>query len=224
MRIDILTLFPSMFDSVLDSSIIGRVQDKGLVGIQMWDIRNYSDDPHKKVDARAYGGGPGMLMCAQPIFSTVDAIKAKAGTTGRLLITSPQGRKLDQAYVEELSRESHISIIAGHYEGVDERVITGLQPEEFSLGDFILTGGELPAMVLIDSVSRILPGALGDNASAIDESFSDDVLEYPQYTRPENFRGMSVPDVLLSGNHKKIREWRRSAAVERTKQKRPDLI
>jgi len=223
MRIDCLTLFPEMFQSPLSYSILKRAQDAGVVGIVLTNIRDFAADSHKKVDDKPYGGGPGMVMMPGPVFDCVEYVQKLSPEKGRLILLTPQGQKFDQPKAVELSSENRLILISGRYEGFDERIRVGLGAEQISIGDFVLSGGELAAMVIIDAVVRLLTGALGDENSARDESFSEGLLEYPQYTRPEVFRDMKVPDVLLSGNHAKIAQWRRQQALERTKKWRPDL-
>ncbi len=224
MRIDVLTLFPEMFDSPLSHSILKRAQDSGVVDIALTNIRDFSADKHKKVDDKPYGGGPGMVMMAQPVFDCFEHVRKLHPQQGRVIVLSPQGRKFDQAIATQLSDEKRLILIAGRYEGFDERIRVGLDAEQLSVGDYVLSGGEIPAMVVIDAVVRLLPGALGDEQSAVDESFSEGLLEYPHYTRPEDFRDMKVPEVLLSGNHAEIDAWRRHQALERTKKWRPDML
>lgn len=224
MRIDILTLFPEMFDSPLNSSILKRARDNGIVDIVLTNIRDFSTDSYRKVDDKPYGGGPGMVMMPGPVFDCFEHVQKLSSEKGRVILLTPQGRRFDQQKAIELSGESRIILIAGKYEGFDERIRIGLGAEQISIGDYVLNGGELAAMVIIDAVVRLLPGALGDDDSNKDESFSSGLLEYPQYTRPEVFRGMKVPDVLLSGDHAKIAQWRRQQALERTKKQRPDLL
>ena len=223
MRIDCLTLFPEMFQSPLSYSILKRAQDAGVVGIVLTNIRDFAADSHKKVDDKPYGGGPGMVMMPGPVFDCVEYVQKLSPEKGRLILLTPQGQKFDQPKAVELSSENRLILISGRHEGFDERIRLGLGAEQISIGDFVLSGGELAAMVIIDAVVRLLAGALGDENSARDESFSEGLLEYPQYTRPEVFRDMKVPDVLLSGNHAKIAQWRRQQALERTKKWRPDL-
>jgi len=224
MRIDILTLFPEMFDSPLDSSILKRAQDEGIVDIVRTNIRDFATDSYRKVDDKPYGGGPGMVMMPGPVFDCAEYVQKLSQDKGRVILLTPQGRRFDQEKAVELSKESRIILIAGKYEGFDERIRIGLDAEQISIGDYVLNGGELAAMVIIDAVVRLLPGVLGDDDSNKDESFSSGLLEYPQYTRPEVFRDMKVPDVLLSGDHAKIAEWRHQQALERTKKHRPDLL
>ncbi len=234
MRIDIITIFPKMFSPVLDESIIRRAKLKGKVKIYIHDLRDYTLDKHRKVDDRPFGGGSGMVMNAQPIFAAVEALKLKAKSaclSGRqakrktkVVLLCPQGQRLTQEYAKRLSALKHLILICGHYEGVDERVREHLVDEEISIGDYVLTGGELPAMVLVDSIVRLLPGVLGDKNSLNFESFEGNLLEYPQYTRPADLGGLKVPDVLLSGDHTKISGWRHKEALKRTKERRPDLL
>ena len=224
MRIDILTLFPGMFDSVLGYSILKRAQDKKLVEFNLFDIRDFASNDYGKVDDKPYGGGPGMVMMPGPVFDCFEHVEKLSSDKPRVILLTPQGRKFDQAKAEELSGEKRLLFIAGRYEGFDERIRTGLEAEQLSIGDFVMTGGELAAMVVIDSVVRLREGVLGDEDSARDDSFSCGLLEYPQYTRPENFRGMKVPEILLSGDHGKIAQWRREKSIERTRRWRPDLL
>lgn len=242
MRIDILTLFPEVCEPFFSASILGRARQAGLVTMQCHNIRDYAVGRHSTVDDRPFGGGTGMVMMCQPVFDAVEAVERLAeGETTRVLLT-PQGERLTQAVVERLARWRRLVIIAGHYEGFDERIRLGLSPQEISIGDYVLSGGEAAAMVLVDTVVRLIPGALGNPEAAADDSFSiscepsraeDDrpgsmqsgvCLEYPQYTRPRVFRGMEVPDVLLSGDHARIRAWRAEQAKLRTAQRRPDLL
>jgi tRNA (guanine37-N1)-methyltransferase len=224
MRIDILTLFPQMFESPLSCSILKRARDNSLLDIVLTDIRDFTTDNYRKVDDKPYGGGPGMVMMPGPVFDCLEHVRKLSPETGRLILLSPQGQKFDQAKAAELSKEKRLIFIAGKYEGFDERIRTGLGAEQISIGDYVLNGGELAAMVVIDAVVRLLPGALGDEDSAKNDSFSEGLLEYPQYTRPEVFRGMKVPEILLSGDHAKIAEWRKQQSIERTKKSRPDLL
>jgi len=227
MRIDVLTIFPKMFDAVLGESIIKKAQEKKVVEINIVDLRLFSKDKHKKVDDKPFGGGPGMVMNAEPFFEAVNYIRRITKDhrlKTRTILLSPKGKKFDQGLAVKLSKYEHMVLLCGHYEGIDERVAKHLADDEISIGDFVLTGGELPAMVIIDGVVRLLPGALGDENSCKDESFSEDLLEYPHYTRPADYSGMKVPEVLLSGDHEKIKEWRKKEAVKTTRKKRPDLI
>ena len=221
MKIDVLTLFPAMFAGPLDESIIMRARKKGLLDLQVHDLRQWTHDRHKTVDDRPFGGGPGMLMKPEPIFEAVESLRREKT---KVILLSPGGRKFDQQIARELAEQKDLLLITGHYEGFDERVRLALADDELSIGDYVLTNGALPAMVVIDAVTRLLPGVLGDDESSRDESFSHGLLEYPQYTRPAEFRGMKAPDVLVSGNHAEIEKWRREQAKQRTKERRPDLI
>lgn len=222
MRIDLLTLFPGMFSGILSESILKRAMDKGLVHISTWNIRDFALDKHRIVDDYPYGGGAGMVMKPEPLAAAIMA--AKAQTSARVIYMAPQGCPLTQAKARQLALESHLIILCGHYEGIDERVRTLLVDEEISIGDYVLTGGELPAAVLVDSVVRLLPGVLGSELSTQEESFSEGLLEYPQYTRPPEFMGLMVPEVLLSGNHKEIAKWRREQSLRITWERRPELL
>ncbi len=225
LQIDILTIFPRMFEFVLQESIIKRAQNKGKVKICVHDLRDYTADRHRKVDDRPFGGGAGMVMRPEPIFNAVEDIKLQAaGRRSQVILLSPQGKKLTQDISKKLAKYRHLILICGHYEGIDERVREYLVDEEISIGDYVLTGGELPAMVLVDALVRLLPGVLGDKNSLNFESFEDSLLEYPQYTRPARFRDMRVPRILLCGDHKKIEMWRKKEAIKRTKKRRPDLL
>lgn len=219
MNFDVLTLFPEMFDS-LKSSIIGRAQEKNLININLINIRDFSKDKHKKVDDTPYGGGAGMIMKPDVIYDAYDSIHDK---NAKVIYMSPQGQKLTQKKVCELANEKHLIILCGHYEGIDQRVIDEIVDEEISIGDYVLTGGELPAMVLIDAVSRYADGVI-TKESTVEESFTNGLLEYPQYTRPEVFRGVRVPEILLSGHHENIEKWRKEKSLEVTKNKRPDML
>ena len=221
MKIDILTLFPNMF-SCLNESILGRAQEKNLLEINVVNIRDFSKDKHKKCDDAPFGGGAGMVMMAQPICDAFDSLDITEDTCR--IYVSPKGKRLDQNLVKQLAQKKHLVLLCGHYEGVDQRVLDLNIDMEVSIGDYVLTGGEIPAMVIVDSVSRFVPEVLGSAQSAEDESFSDNLLEYPQYTRPQNYRGIEVPRILLSGNHGKIDEWRYNQKLEITKEKRPDLL
>ena len=222
--IHVLTLFPEFFESPFNVSIIKRALDKGLIQIELINIRDFSRDKHKKVDDYPYGGGSGMVMKPEPIFEAVDYVeKTIEGERRRIILMSPQGKAFNQSLARELSTEKNLVFICGHYEGIDERVKT-LITDEISIGDYILTGGEIPALAIIDAVTRLVPGVLGSSQSLEEESFSDGLLEYPQYTRPEVYRGLKVPDALLSGNHKEIELFRRREALIRTREKRPDLF
>ena len=228
MRCEVLTLFPEMVQPVLAQSMLKRAQDKSLLEVHVRNLREYTLDRHQVADDAPYGGGAGMVMKAEPIFRAVDALRQdyKDDEAGlRLLLPSPQGRPFTQSMAEDLRDERRVLVfICGHYEGIDERVRLGLEPEELSIGDYVLTGGELPALVMIDAAVRLIPGVVGDPASILEESFRDSLLDYPHYTRPTEMRGLSVPEVLLSGNHEAIRLWRRKAALRNTYLKRPDLL
>ena len=221
MKIDVLTLFPGMFPGPLDESIIKRACESGRLQLGIHDLRDYTHDRHRTVDDRPFGGGPGMLMKPEPLFEAVEALR---GEKTRVILTSPAGRLFRQEIARELAAEEHLLLVCGSYEGFDERVRQGLADDELSIGDYVLTNGALPAMVIIDSVTRLLPGVLGDDESSQDESFSGGLLEYPQYTRPAEFRGMTVPEVLLSGDHAAIEKWRREQAEVQTRQRRTDLL
>lgn len=226
LRVDILTLFPAMFAGPFEESMVKRAVDRGLLDIRLHDLREHTHDRHRTVDDYPYGGGAGMVLKPDPLFEGVEAIAAsdQSGTRPRVILLTPQGPRLTQETVVRLSQEKWLLLICGHYEGVDERVREALVDEEVSIGDFILTGGELPAMVLVDAVSRLIPGVLGEVESVREESFADGLLEYPQYTRPPEFRGMVVPEVLVSGHHEKVRVWRRREALRRTLERRPELL
>ncbi len=221
MKIAVLTLFPGMFAGPLDESIVKRAREAGLLDLSIHNLRDYAHDRHKTVDDRPFGGGPGMLLKPGPIFEAVEAL---ARESTRVVLLSPTGRLLNQAIVRELAQEDDLLLVSGHYEGFDERIRQELADDELSIGDYVLTNGALPAMVIVDAVTRLLPGALGDAQSAHEESFSHGLLEYPQYTRPAEFRGMKVPEVLLSGNHAQIAKWRSEQARLRTEERRPDLL
>lgn len=224
MRIDIMTLFPEMCERVLSESIIGRSRESGLVEINCVNIRDYSKDKHRRVDDATYGGGLGMLMQVDPIYDCFCDLEEKIGSRPHLIYMSPQGKTLTQERVKELSQMDNIAILCGHYEGVDERVIEEIVDEEISIGDYVLTGGELPALVLADSISRMLPGVLAEDAAFEEESHYNSLLEYPQYTRPYEWHGKKVPDVLISGHHANINKWRREQSLMRTYYRRPDLL
>ena len=223
MRIDILTLFPEMFENVFGHSILKIAREKNLVQYNLYNIREYADN-RRCVDDRPYGGGPGMVMKPEPVFNTVEAIEQQTDARSKKILLTPQGHRFSQSIAGELAKEPYLMLICGHYEGFDERIRIGLNTLEISIGDFVLSGGEIPAMVVIDAVVRLIPGVLGDLESITNESFSDVLLEYPQYTRPSEYRGMKVPEVLMSGHHQKIKEWQREHAVKRTLEKRPDLF
>lgn len=222
MRIDILTLFPEMFENVLGSSILKIAREKVLVQYNLFNIREYAENK-RCVDDRPYGGGPGMVMKPEPIFNAVAAIGQQTDMCPKRILLTPQGQQFSQSIARQLSKEPYLMLICGHYEGFDERVRIGMDVFELSIGDYVLSGGEIPAMVIIDAVVRLVPGVLGDPKSATNESFSDNLLEYPQYTRPAEYLGMRVPDVLISGHHQKIKSWQSDHAIKRTLERRPDL-
>jgi tRNA (guanine37-N1)-methyltransferase len=224
MRIDILTIFPGMFRGPFEESIVKRAVEKGLVQIFLHDIRDYASDRHRTVDDYTFGGGQGMLMKPEPLFAAVDDVQSQAPERGPVVLLTPQGRLFDQEVAVELARQERLIVICGHYEGVDARVHEHLATDEISIGDYVLSGGELAAMVVVDAVVRQIPGALGSPLSSADDSFAQGLLEHPQYTRPAEFRGMSVPEVLLSGNHGEIARWRRQQSLLRTARRRPDLL
>jgi tRNA (guanine37-N1)-methyltransferase len=224
MRIDVLTLFPETFSGPLQASILGRALSSGIASVELHNIRDYAQDKHSIVDDYAYGGGPGMVMKPEPLAAAIEDVRAKAEPRGRTILLTPQGRLLDQGVVDELAAEERLVLVCGHYEGVDERIREHLVDDEISIGDYVLSGGELAALVLIDAVVRRQPGTLGSPDSLLEESHSDGLLEYPQYTRPAEFRGWQVPDILLSGNHGEIARWRRRQRILRTARRRPDLL
>ncbi len=225
MRFDVLTLFPELFDSYLEQSLLKKAIDRGLVDVQRHNFREFAPGKHRHVDDKPFGGGPGMLIMCQPVFDCVEHVQAQASQPGRLIMMSPQGRTLNQSLVEELAVEPRLVILCGRYEGFDERIREGLQPMEISAGDFICNGGEVPAMLLIDAVIRLVPDVLGDETSSRYDSFSKSgLLEHPQYTRPREYRGMTVPDVLLSGDHQAIAQWQYSESLKRTAERRSDLL
>lgn len=225
MRIDIITIFPRMFGPVLNESIVKRAQNKRKAEIYIHNLRDYSQDKNKKVDDRPFGGGSGMVMRPEPIFNAVEDIKLKAKIRkSKVILLCPQGERLNQRVLTRFAKYKHLILICGHYEGIDERVRQYLVDEEISIGDYVLTGGELPAMVLVDCLTRLIPGVLGDKNSLNFESFAGNLLEYPHYTRPANYRRMKAPAILLSGNHKKIAQWRQNQAIKRTRKLRPDLL
>jgi tRNA (guanine37-N1)-methyltransferase len=224
MKIDILTLFPDMFTGVFQESILKKASERGLVSFRVTNFRDFADNKHRKVDDYPYGGGAGMVLMPQPLFDAVDHVKAQTASDARVILMTPQGERFTQKKAEELAKEEHLIFICGHYEGYDERIREHLATDEISIGDFVLTGGELAAMVIVDSVVRLLPGVLGNEASPVTDSFSTGLLEHPQYTRPADFRGMKVPDVLLSGNHARIETWRKKESLRRTLERRPDLL
>jgi tRNA (guanine37-N1)-methyltransferase len=225
MRFDVLTLFPDLFHGYLQQSLLKLAIERQLVNIRLWNFRDWSDSTHKSVDDKPFGGGPGMLLCCQPVFDCVEAVQRDSEVHGQVVMLTPQGRRLDQSLVEQLAEHQRLILLCGRYEGFDERISEGLKPLEVSVGDLITNGGEVPAMLLIDSVMRLIPGVLGDQTSARYDSFSSQrILEHPQYTRPREFRGMCVPDILLSGDHQAIAEWQYQQSLERTRQRRPELL
>jgi tRNA (guanine-N1)-methyltransferase len=224
MRIDVLTLFPEMFPGVLGGSMLGKAAEKDAVSYHITDFRDFTTNKHNKVDDYPFGGGAGMVLMPQPLFDAVDAVRSEDPISPRVILTSPQGKPFVQKDAEELSREQRLIFICGHYEGFDERIPEHLVTDEYSIGDFVMTGGELAAMAMIDSIVRLLPGVLGNATSAVTESFSEGLLEHPHYTRPADFRGMKVPEVLLSGNHERIAEWRHKESLRRTFLRRPDML
>jgi len=224
MWIGVISLFPDMFRAITDFGVTGRAVKRGLLEINLWNPRDFAHDKHRSVDDRPYGGGPGMLMMVQPLRDAIQAAKQAAGDDVKVIYLSPQGKKLTQSGVAELAQHRKLILVAGRYEGIDERVIQSEIDEEWSIGDYVLSGGELPAMTLVDAVSRLVPGVLGDMASAEQDSFTDGLLDCPHYTRPENLDGVMVPDVLLSGNHEHIRRWRLKQSLGRTWQRRPELL
>jgi tRNA (guanine37-N1)-methyltransferase len=220
-RVDIFTIFPKIFEGPLQESLLGKGIAAGLVDVRVHDVRDFATDRHRQVDDVPFGGGPGMVMKPEPVFAAVEAL---GPGTKRMLLLSPAGKRLDQALVGELAGERWLVLICGRYEGVDERVVKGLPAEEVSVGDYVLAGGEVAALVVLEAVARLVPGVVGREESLRQESFQEGLLEYPQYTRPQEFRGMGVPEVLLSGDHSRIEEWRRRAALEKTRRTRPDLL
>lgn len=226
MRFDVLTLFPDIFTGYLSQSLLNKAIDRDLVHVDVHDMRRWSTDKHQKVDDRPYGGGPGMVLCVKPVVESVEDIQKAGNPPGRVVLLTPQGRQLNQKVIEELAQEERLLLLCGRYEGFDQRVIDILQPDEISIGDFVLNGGEVAAMVVIDSVIRLIPGVLGDETSAVDDSFSEGNrhLEFAQYTRPRDFRGHVVPEVLLGGNHEEIARWRREQSYLKTRERRADLL
>jgi tRNA (guanine37-N1)-methyltransferase len=222
MRIDVFTLFPTIFESPLRESLLGRAVTAGVLDIRVHDIRDETSDLHHRVDDAPFGGGPGMVMMAEPVFSAVESL---GRDRGRTIVLSPAGRRLDQPLARDLAGEAWLVLICGRYEGIDERVVEGLPAEEISIGDYVLSGGEIPALVLVEAVTRLVPGVIGTEESHERDSFGEEgILDHPHYTRPRELRGMTVPDVLLSGNHAEIERWRRAAALEKTRRNRPDLV
>jgi len=224
MKFDIVTIFPRMFDAPLAEGIVGRAIARGLVDLRVHDLRDFTEDRHRTVDDVPFGGGPGMVLKVKPVVEAVDAIRRERGEPATVILTSPQGRPFSQAEAVRLSRLPHVVLICGRYEGVDERVRERVVTEDLSIGDYVLTGGELPAMVILDAVARLLPGAVGDEQSVEADSFSRGLLDFPHYTRPAEFDGMKVPDVLVSGHHGAIRRWRKREALRRTLERRPELL
>ncbi|HUG20848.1 MAG TPA: tRNA (guanosine(37)-N1)-methyltransferase TrmD [Planctomycetaceae bacterium] len=225
MRFDVLTIFPELFHSYLDQSLLKKAIDAGLVDVKLWNFRDWTTDKHHSVDDRPFGGGPGMLICCDPVYQCVEHVQSQGDAPGQLIMLTPQGRRLDQKLVEELSAMKRLVMLCGRYEGFDDRIRQGLQPLEISAGDFICNGGEVPAMLVIDAVIRLVPDVLGDETSHKYDSFSQSgLLEYPQYTRPREYRGMEVPEVLLSGDHAKIEAWRKEQSLKRTRELRKDLL
>lgn len=219
MRIDFITIFPKMFEPLLAEGVIARGIRQGLLDVRVWDLRDYATDRHRSTDDEAYGGGPGMVMLGEPVFRAVEAVGA-----GHLVMTSPQGRRFDQNVATELTEKQHVVFLCGRYEGFDHRVHETLQPDEISIGDFVVSGGELPAMLMADAMGRLIPGVVGNSGSVEEDSFFRGLLDYPHYTRPEELRGARVPDILLSGHHENIRKWRKEQALRATLAKRPDLL
>lgn len=224
MRIDILTIFPSMFRGPFEESIVKRAVDRGLVSIQVHDIRQWASDKHKTVDDYPYGGGPGMVLKPEPVFAAVEAVKAMAAEKGSVVLLTPVGRLFNHDVAVELAQQRRLILLCGHYEGVDARVHEHLATDDISIGDYVLSGGELAAMVVVDALVRHLPGALGDPQSAVQESFAQGLLEHPHYTRPADFRGWQVPEILLSGNHAEVARWHRRQSLLLTARRRPDLL
>lgn len=223
MRIDVVSIFPPLLAGAFEHSIIRRARERGVVDIHMHDLRDYSADKHRRVDDAPYGGGPGMVMTPEPWFRAIESLRL-GGNPGRVVLLTPQGRRLDQPLVRRLATEDRLIVLCGRYEGVDERVREHLVDDDVSIGDYVLSGGEPAAVVLVDAIVRLQPGALGSEESTVEESFADGLLEYPQYTRPAEFRGWRVPEVLLSGHHAEIVRWRRQQQLSRTRQRRPDLL
>ncbi len=224
MRVEIISIFPALFESLFRFGMIRQAQAKGLLSISLIDLRAFTEDRHRTVDDRPFGGGEGMVLKPEPLFRAVEALKADDPTPGPVILLSPQGRLFDQEKAKELSLNARLTLICGRYEGVDQRVADHLVDEEISIGDFILSGGELPAAVIVDAAARLIPGVLGEGQSALSESFMEGLLDHPQYTRPARFRSWDVPEVLLSGNHSEIRKWRAEKAMDLTRQRRPDLL
>jgi len=221
---DVITIFPAMIEAGLAEGVVARARERGLIEVRAWDLRAFTDDRHRTVDDVPYGGGPGMVMKPEPLFRAVDAIASERGAASAVVLLTPQGERFTQAIAERLSRLDRLVLICGRYEGVDERVADSIVTDELSIGDYVLTGGELPALVVLDAVVRLVPGVVGDAGSVETESFAGGLLDFPHYTRPASFRGRDVPEVLLSGHHAEIARWRDAQRVERTKRRRPDLL
>lgn len=224
MRLDFVTIFPNMFAPLLAEGVIARGVKQGLLDIRVWDLRDYATDKHRSTDDEAYGGGPGMVMLGEPVFRCVEALRKTTSGGGHVVMTSPQGRRFDQKVAHELSAKEHVVFLCGRYEGFDHRVHEALQPDEISIGDFVVSGGELPAMLMADAMGRLIPGVVGNSGSVEEDSFFRGLLDYPHYTRPEELRGARIPAILLSGHHEKIRKWRKEQALRATLEKRPDLL
>jgi tRNA (guanine37-N1)-methyltransferase len=224
MRIDFVTIFPRMFDPLLGEGVIARGIKQGLLDVRVWDLRNFATDKHRSTDDEAYGGGPGMVMLAEPVLRCVDRIADEGGGAPHIVMTSPKGRRFDQSVAGELLERQRIVLLCGRYEGFDERVKEVLHPDEISIGDFVVSGGELPAMIMADAIGRLVEGVVGNANSVVADSFYDGILDHPHYTRPEEIRGKRVPDILLSGHHENIRKWRREQALRETLKRRPDLL
>lgn len=224
MRVDILTIFPRIFEGFLEEGMVRIAREKGLLEVLLHDFRDFAQGPRRQVDDKSFGGGPGMVLKPEPVFECLDALVAGSQERPRMLLPSPVGRQFDQELARELSAESHVVVLCGRYEGYDERIVDGWAFEEVSIGDYIVTGGEVPAMVLVDAVTRLLPGVLGHDLSALEDTFEAPLLDHPHYTRPAEYRGMRVPEVLLSGDHARVAEWRREQSLKRTRERRPDLL
>jgi tRNA (guanine37-N1)-methyltransferase len=224
MKFDVVTIFPRMIEAGLAEGVVGRGIDSGLVDVRVYDLRAFTTDRHRTVDDTPYGGGPGMVMKVEPFVRALEAIRAERGTPDAVVLLSPQGRRFDQAEARRVSGLAHVVLLCGRYEGIDERVRTLVATEELSIGDFVVSGGETPALIVIDAVSRLVPGVVGDSESVEQDSFADGLLDHPHYTRPAEFQGLRVPDVLLSGHHAEVRRWRMKQALSRTAERRPDLI
>lgn len=224
MKFDIVTIFPRMIEAALAEGVVGRAATRGVIDVRVRDLRDFASDRHRTVDDVPFGGGPGMVLKPEPLFRAVEAVRRERGEPAAIVLTSPQGRRFTQAEAVRLSRSGHIVVLCGRYEGVDERVREHLATEELSVGDYVLTGGELAALVVVDAVARLIPGVVGDDESVEADSFAQGLLDFPHYTRPAEFRGLGVPTVLLSGHHAEIRRWRRREALRRTLERRPDLL